>query len=164
MSTQPDFVEGKQKSFWERCALNTGIVFISGWGIGSVTGFANGIRKSPSRRMKIVMNSGLNHAGRAGVKYGNMLACLTLYFSAFQELADEGELDLKIFGERDIYSFHQVAALSCAGAAYYSMTPPFPYAMAVGAATGAAFMGAVVVYDAYGPQLPFDPRQIFFLR
>jgi len=73
MSTQPDFVEGKQKSFWERMFLNTGIVFISGWGIGSVTGFANGIRKSPSRRMKIVMNSGLNHAGRAGVKYGNML-------------------------------------------------------------------------------------------
>ena len=114
--------------------------------------------------MKIMLNSGFNHAGRAGAKYGNMLACLAMYFCAFQELADEGELDLKIFGERDVYSFHQIAACSSAGMAYYALTPPFPQAMIVGAVAGGGIMASIVLFDAYGPTLPFDPRQIFFLR
>lgn len=41
---------------------------------GGAAGMREGVAKAPNRRMRVLMNSIMNHAGKRGALYGNTLA------------------------------------------------------------------------------------------
>ena len=61
---------------WDSTDRNGGHVFSSGIVIGGAAGMQEGLAKAPNRRMRVLTNSIMNHAGKRGSLYGNTLAVL----------------------------------------------------------------------------------------
>ncbi|CAM9731768.1 unnamed protein product [Ascophyllum nodosum] len=92
---EPDYLDYniKGRSWWERTPYNAGALYLTGIVIGGAAGMQEGLAKAPNRRMRVLTNSIMNHAGKRGSLYGNTLAVLATYYTCFEALLDHYEVD-----------------------------------------------------------------------
>eukprot|EP00940_MAST-03C_sp_MAST-3C-sp2_P003497 g3497.t1 len=112
----PDYLSYKPRSAMERMVYNTGILYLGGIGLGGVYGTLKGMRSSPSRRLKIRINSVLNKMATHSSKTGNALGVLAIMYSSFEAGSDYLEID-KMVGTDMASPF--IAAV-CTGMLYKS--------------------------------------------
>jgi len=126
----------KGRSFYQRTAYNTAICYGAGILGGGAFGIVKGVRNSPSTLLKIRLNSVLNTCGKTGSRAGNALGVLAIFYSSFEELADQFEIDNHV-----PEFFTRVVAGGATGALYKATAGPKP--MIVAGALGAGIMAGV---------------------
>ena len=61
----------------------------SGAGVGGLYGFQEGLRKAPSNKWRVKLNSVLNHGGKRAAKVGNATASLAVLYSISDLIFDK---------------------------------------------------------------------------
>lgn len=67
---------------------NAGMAYLLGIGGGGVYGFRQGLAATPSTRLRVQLNSVLNHTGRYGSRAGNALGVFSVLYSIYEGIAD----------------------------------------------------------------------------
>jgi import inner membrane translocase subunit TIM23 len=134
-----DYLEydAKGRSWGERMFFNTGVAYMGGIALGGFYGVFQGLKNSPSNKMKIRMNSVLNQTGNYGSRFGNAMGSVALMYSSFESCADQWEIEQYI-GGNDM--FNPVLASAATGILYKSTKGP--KTMALAGMLGAVAMGA----------------------
>jgi len=70
-----------------------GSAYLLGTFGGGAYGLIEGVRKSPSNRFRILLNSIMNASGRHGSRAGNAFGCVAFMYSGFLSLYDGYEVD-----------------------------------------------------------------------
>jgi len=92
---QPDYLDYDQKGRGVVSTMftNSGISYMIGVTLGGLYGLKEGLARTPSSRWKVKLNSVLNHCGRHGSQFGNMMGATAILYSLYEGLADSYELD-----------------------------------------------------------------------
>ena len=117
----------KGRGWSERMFYNTGMAYGAGVILGGGYGAVEGLRSSPSRRMKIRVNALLNGMGKRGSRVGNAVGAVAVLYSSFESLADYVELE-QYTGGYDIVN--PIAAAVATGVMYKSTKGPKVMALA----------------------------------
>ncbi|CCI48673.1 hypothetical protein ABG067_006206 [Albugo candida] len=122
------------RPFMELVQTSCGSAYFTGIFGGGLYGAAQGLRKAPSPKFKIRLNSVMNQAALRGSKAGNALGCLALIYKGFEQLADTIELER-------VVKYDQVTPIlaSAATGLFYKSTAG-PKAMVLASAIGAGAM------------------------
>ena len=67
---------------------NAGLSYMLGTLGGGLYGFQEGLKKTPSNRLKVKVNSVLNHSSRHGSRVGNMFGVLSVFYSLYEATGD----------------------------------------------------------------------------
>ena len=141
----------KGRGMSERMFYNSGVAYTIGTLGGGAYGFVEGWKSSPSRRMKIRINSVLNGMGKRGSRAGNALGTVALLYSGFEALADTVEIE-RYTGGYDVVN--PIAAAVLTGMLYKSTKGPKVMALAgvLGAGiVGSGLMGARLLRGKVAP-------------
>ena len=94
-SRQPDYLDYDQKGrgIFSIMCTNSGISYLIGVTLGGLYGLKEGLARTPSTRLKVKLNSVLNHCGRHGSGLGNMMGATAIMYSLYEGVADSFELD-----------------------------------------------------------------------
>jgi inner membrane translocase subunit Tim23 len=130
----------KGRGVSERMFYNAGISYTVGTFAGGAYGFVEGWRSSPSRRMKIRVNSVLNGMGKRGGRWGNAIGTVALLYSGFEAFADFAELE-HYTGGFDVVN--PIAAAVATGMLYKCTKGP--KVMALAGVLGAGVVGSGVL-------------------
>jgi import inner membrane translocase subunit TIM23 len=87
---QPDYLDYDQKGrgIVTTMFANAGLSYLIGIGAGGLFGLQKGIASTPSTKLKVQVNSVLNHCGRYGSKAGNSFAVVAVLYSLYEGLGD----------------------------------------------------------------------------
>ncbi|GMI19688.1 hypothetical protein TeGR_g642, partial [Tetraparma gracilis] len=124
----------------ERAVFNTGFSYLFGTLGGSLYGLKSGLTSVPNSKLRVKVNSVLNHAGRYGSKAGNAMAAVCLLYSAYDGLIEYSPAAVI----QDAEPAGPAAAAALAGLHYKSTTSPRVAALA--GAIGAG--GVLATYGA----------------
>ena len=88
---KPDYLDYDQKGRGLVVTMfaNTGVAYMMGIGGGGVYGLQKGIASTPSSKLKVQVNSVLNHCGRYGSKAGNAFGVFAVLYSLYEGLGDK---------------------------------------------------------------------------
>lgn len=88
---QPDYLDYDQKGRGVVVTMfaNTGVSYLLGIAGGGLYGFQKGISSTPSSKLKVQVNSVLNHCGRYGSKAGNTLGVFAVMYSLYEGVLDQ---------------------------------------------------------------------------
>ena len=91
---QPDYLDYDQKGRGVVVTMfaNAGICYLTGIAGGGAYGVYEGLRKTPSPKFKVKLNSVLNQSGRLGALYGNMFGSAAVLYSLYQGVCDHVSL------------------------------------------------------------------------
>lgn len=90
-AAKPDYLDYDPKGrgiFTTMCA-NAGVAYLIGTSAGGVYGFRQGLAATPSSRLRVQVNSILNHCGRYGSRAGNAMGIYAIFYSLFEGMADK---------------------------------------------------------------------------
>ena len=92
---EPDYLDydTKGRGVVTTMFANTGLAYLVGIGMGGVYGLREGLTHTPSHRFRVKLNSVLNHCGRHGSRWGNMLGVLSVMYSLYEGGLDHCEVD-----------------------------------------------------------------------
>mmetsp|Transcript_22374 Transcript_22374/g.33056 ORF Transcript_22374/g.33056 Transcript_22374/m.33056 type:complete len:197 (-) Transcript_22374:2255-2845(-) len=95
VNKQPDYLDYDQKGRGIVVTMfaNSGVAYLLGSCFGGLYGLREGIAKSPSSRVRVQVNSILNHCGRHGSRWGNALGVVAILYSLYEGGADHFDLD-----------------------------------------------------------------------
>jgi import inner membrane translocase subunit TIM23 len=87
---QPDYLDYDQKGrgIVTTMFANAGLSYVIGIAAGGIFGLQKGIASTPSSKLKVQVNSVLNHCGRYGSKAGNSFAVVAVLYSVYEGLGD----------------------------------------------------------------------------
>jgi len=87
---QPDYLDYDQKGrgFAVTLFANTGSSYMLGIFGGGLMGLREGLANTPSSRMKVKLNSVLNHCGKYGSRAGNSLGVLSILYTFYEWVGD----------------------------------------------------------------------------
>ena len=93
---QPDYLDYDQKGRGLIVTMfaNAGICYLTGIAGGGSFGVYEGLKKTPSPKFKVKLNSVLNQSGRLGAMYGNMFGSAAVLYSLYQGACDNVSLVL----------------------------------------------------------------------
>jgi len=74
-------------------SYNVGYSYFSGLLLGGLVGCAQGLRASPNRHPRVLLNSILNGSGRAGSRVGNAAGVLAMVYTVAERQAEDLEVD-----------------------------------------------------------------------
>lgn len=159
INQQPDYLDYDQKGRGVMVTMfaNTGSSYLLGIGAGGIYGLREGLMNTPSSRLKVKLNSVLNHCGKYGSRAGNVLGVISIIYTGYEGIADSYELD-RYTGHHPI----TVPAFSSfmTGCTFKAMAGP-----RVAALAGTIGLGAVgatyALYTALG--IPHGSRGYLFL-
>ena len=143
----------KGRNWAETMFSYCGSAYLAGTFGGGAMGVVEGLRSAPSSRMRIVMNSVMNGAGKRGSRAGNALGCLALMYSGLETLVDKADTDLKLDLPEQANS---VLAGMATGLVYKSAAGPRAALLASaigGAAVGASFGAEMVAEQIFGRRI-----------
>ena len=88
---QPDYLDYDQKGRGIVVTMfaNTGVSYLLGIAGGGLYGLQKGIASTPSSKLKVQVNSVLNHCGRYGSKAGNTLGVFAVMYSLYEGVFDK---------------------------------------------------------------------------
>jgi len=86
----PDYLDYDQKGrgIVSTMFTNSGISYLIGVSSGGLYGLREGLTRTPSSRWKVKLNSVLNHCGRHGSGWGNMMGSTAILYSLYEGIAD----------------------------------------------------------------------------
>ena len=89
-NSKPDYLEydAGGRGIVVTMFANAGMAYLLGIGGGGVYGFRQGLIATPSNRMRVQLNSVLNHTGRYGSRAGNALGVFSVLYSIYEGIAD----------------------------------------------------------------------------
>jgi import inner membrane translocase subunit TIM23 len=92
----PDYLDYDQKGrgIVSTMFTNSGISYLIGVSLGGLYGLREGLARTPSSRWKVKLNSVLNHCGRHGSGWGNMMGSTAILYSLYEGIADTVSLFL----------------------------------------------------------------------
>eukprot|EP00934_Nitzschia_sp_Nitz4_P008183 Nitzschia sp. Nitz4//scaffold98_size77359//16334//17006//NITZ4_005540-RA/size77359-augustus-gene-0.45-mRNA-1//1//CDS//3329560733//8173//frame0 len=133
---QPDYLDYDQKGRGLIVTMfaNAGVSYMLGIVGGGVYGLRKGLVSTPSSKLKVQVNSILNHCGRYGSKAGNTMGVFAVMYSLYEGVGDR--LDFEQYTGMDYLSPPFAAALT--GVTYYA-----PSGIRVAALGGVLGMGVV---------------------
>ena len=144
-TARPDYLPGFNmdgRDFFGESFYNMGLCYGSGILVGGAFGAFQGISNSPSKKMKIRMNSVLNGAGRRGSRTGNALAVMALFYTCGKKALQN--LEIEKYTSRRVGDFVvPVLAGGIAGALYKATKGPKQ--MALYSIVGGIAVGGVTV-------------------
>lgn len=163
---QPDYLDydPKGRGIVVTMFANSGMAYLLGIGGGGVYGFRQGLASTPSNRFRVQLNSILNHSGRYGSRAGNTLGVFAVFYSIFEGLADQNNLE-DLLGVRAVSpaAASMVApafGATTAGALYFA--PAGPRVAALAGALGFGSVAATYgLYTVLG--IPYGSRGFLFL-
>jgi import inner membrane translocase subunit TIM23 len=91
-----EYLDGYNKNgrdVFQRMVYNMGHSYLGGIALGGLYGAVEGLRNSPSNKMKIRLNSFLNAAGKRGSRAGNACAVIAMLFSLAESTIEYSELE-----------------------------------------------------------------------
>lgn len=93
--SQPDYLDYDQKGRGLVVTMfaNTGSSYLLGIFGGGMMGLREGLANTPSSRMKVKLNSVLNHCGKYGSRSGNSLGVLSILYTFYEWSFDALEID-----------------------------------------------------------------------
>jgi hypothetical protein len=88
---QPDYLDYDQKGRGMVVTMfaNCGVSYMLGIAGGGLYGFQKGVTSTPSSKLKVQVNSVLNHCGRYGSKAGNTLGVFAVMYSLYEGIFDQ---------------------------------------------------------------------------
>ena len=140
-----DYLEGYNKDgrdVFQRMIYNMGHSYLGGIALGGAYGAFEGLRNSPSTKMKIRLNSFLNAAGKRGSRAGNAFAVIALIFSLAESAIENSELE-KYTGRETSDIVYPVLAGATTGFVFKA-TSGNPRIMALYTILGGGAIAAVV--------------------
>mmetsp|Transcript_26045 Transcript_26045/g.63583 ORF Transcript_26045/g.63583 Transcript_26045/m.63583 type:complete len:194 (+) Transcript_26045:46-627(+) len=92
---QPDYLDYDQKGRGMVTTMfaNAGVSYLMGITAGGIYGLQKGIVSTPSSKLKVQINSVLNHCGRYGSKAGNSFGVVAVLYSLYEGIGDKMELE-----------------------------------------------------------------------
>uniref|UniRef100_A0A7S4INQ6 Mitochondrial import inner membrane translocase subunit TIM23 n=2 Tax=Odontella aurita TaxID=265563 RepID=A0A7S4INQ6_9STRA len=157
---QPDYLDYDQKGRGVVVTMfaNAGMSYLLGILGGGLYGLKEGLAHTPSTRLKVKVNSVLNHCGRHGSRAGNVLGVLSIVYSLYEWQAETWELDSYTERVTTVPASSAFAAMAT-GMTYYSRAGP-----RVAGLAGAIGLGAVgVTYGAYSALgIPYGHKGYLF--
>ena len=89
-TAQPDYLDYDQKGRGVVVTMfaNAGMAYLMGITGGGFYGLRKGIASTPSTKLRVQINSVLNHCGRYGSKAGNTLGVFAVLYSLYEGLGD----------------------------------------------------------------------------
>lgn len=154
-------------------AYNVGYSYFGGLLLGGTLGGVAGLRASPTRHPRVVLNSLLNGSGKAGSRCGNAAGVLAMLYTVLERYAEDAEVDrlpgaLNNAVGADFFERSRWAGLVPAAAAFATgalFTAPraitmrgldahyvtLPKRLAVAAAGGALAVAGVAALSVVGP-------------
>lgn len=152
-----DYLEGYNRDgrdIFQRMVYNMGHSYLGGIALGGAFGAVEGLRNSPSTKMKIRLNSFLNAAGKRGSRAGNAFAVIAMLFSLAEGAIEFSELE-KYTGRETSDVVYPVLAGATTGFLFKS-TSGNPRIMALYTILGGgAIAGTVFAARAAGEQQLF---------
>jgi len=140
---QPDYLDydPKGRGIVVTMFANSGVAYLLGTFGGGAYGVRSGLAATPSNRFRVQLNSVLNHSGRYGSRAGNTLGVFAIFYSLFEGLADQNDLE-EVLGVRRISpSLASMVApafgSTMAGVCYFAPMGPRVSALAGGIGFGA---------------------------
>lgn len=90
LARTPDYLDYDQKGrgIVSTMFTNSGISYLIGVSLGGLYGLREGLTRTPSSRWKVKLNSVLNHCGRHGSGWGNMMGSTAILYSLYEGIAD----------------------------------------------------------------------------
>ena len=121
---EPDYLDYdiKGRGFFEKMFWHCGASYLLGMGAGGVYGASVGLRQAPSPLMRVRVNAVMNGCSKFGSRAGNAFGVLALYYTGFEWLADQAELDRLSGG----YDFVNPVVAGAATGALYNVTGQWP--------------------------------------
>ena len=121
---EPDYLDYdiKGRGFFEKMFWHCGASYLLGMGAGGVYGASVGLRQAPSPLMRVRVNAVMNGCSKFGSRAGNGFGVLALYYTGFEWLADQAELDRLSGG----YDFVNPVVAGAATGALYNVTGQWP--------------------------------------
>lgn len=91
---QPDYLDYDQKGRGMVTTMfaNAGVSYLMGITAGGIYGLQKGISSTPSSKLKVQINSVLNHCGRYGSKAGNSFGVVAVLYSLYEGIGDKVSL------------------------------------------------------------------------
>lgn len=87
---QPDYLDyEKSRGMVTTMFANTGLSYVLGISAGGLFGLQKGITSTPSSKLKVQVNSVLNHCGRHGSKFGNTFGVFAVVYSLYEGIGDK---------------------------------------------------------------------------
>ena len=104
----PDYLDYDQKGRGTVSTMftNSGISYLIGVSLGGLYGLREGLTRTPSSRWKVKLNSVLNHCGRHGSGWGNMMGSTAILYSLYEGIADTVSFILLFLVSPSYISFH----------------------------------------------------------
>lgn len=89
-SAAPDYLDydSKGRGIVVTMFANSGLSYLLGTGAGGFYGIRQGLASSPSSRLRVQVNSVLNHSGRHGSKWGNTVGIMSVLYSLYEGAFD----------------------------------------------------------------------------
>lgn len=133
---QPDYLDYDQKGRGMVTTMfaNAGLSYLVGITAGGLYGLRKGIASTPSSKLKVQLNSVLNHCGRHGSKAGNSFGVIAVLYSLYEGIGDSLELERST----GVESLGPPLAAAMTGFTIYA-----PNGIRVAALGGAIGLGAV---------------------
>mmetsp|Transcript_33010 Transcript_33010/g.76056 ORF Transcript_33010/g.76056 Transcript_33010/m.76056 type:complete len:140 (+) Transcript_33010:500-919(+) len=129
---------------------NTGASYVIATFIGGAMGLRSGLAATPNSRMRVKLNSVLNHCSKIGSKSGNAVGVLSLVYTLYEWGVEETLKPDRYFNNEAI---SPTIAAFLTGATYKSMAGPRVAALAgtIGAGmVGATYIGCTLAGVPYG--------------
>mmetsp|Transcript_26324 Transcript_26324/g.61225 ORF Transcript_26324/g.61225 Transcript_26324/m.61225 type:complete len:199 (-) Transcript_26324:1007-1603(-) len=91
----PDYLDYDQKGRGIIVTLfaNSGMSYLLGITGGGLLGLREGLANAPSSRLRVQLNSILNHCGRHGSRWGNTIGVVSILYSLYEGAADHYDID-----------------------------------------------------------------------
>mmetsp|Transcript_26323 Transcript_26323/g.61218 ORF Transcript_26323/g.61218 Transcript_26323/m.61218 type:complete len:165 (-) Transcript_26323:1229-1723(-) len=92
----PDYLDYDQKGRGIIVTLfaNSGMSYLLGITGGGLLGLREGLANAPSSRLRVQLNSILNHCGRHGSRWGNTIGVVSILYSLYEGAADHVRLQV----------------------------------------------------------------------
>ena len=89
--SQPDYLDydHKGRGMVTTMFANAGVSYMLGITAGGIYGLQKGISSTPSSKLKVQINSVLNHCGRYGSKAGNSFGVVAVLYSLYEGIGDK---------------------------------------------------------------------------
>jgi mitochondrial import inner membrane translocase subunit TIM23 len=145
---QPDYLDYDPKGRGTMTTMfaNAGVSYLMGISVGGIYGAQRGLQVSPSARFRVQLNSVLNNSGRYGSKVSNMTGIFAVFYSLYEGLADNYELDEIVRAPPSMAAMVSPTFAATAAAATY-FAPSGPRVATLAGALG--FGSVAITYSMY---------------
>jgi Tim17/Tim22/Tim23/Pmp24 family len=87
------YLRYERRGLFGQMSYNVGYSYIGGLALGGAIGFFQGLKNSPNRHPRILVNSILNGSGKNGSRLGNAAGVLAMLYTVLERQAEDMEFD-----------------------------------------------------------------------